>query len=237
MYESNKISTSVTIESPYAGDVDRNNTYLNLCILDCLLRGETPYASHRMLPGALDDNVPEERKLGISAGLAMSKITDKRAFYADLGYSTGMSAAKAYYESEGMSFEERALGPFAIGEMYKELRKRSTIGVIKITRIDILRATGAPDKLFLNTTLPEGCSPFLGFAKAQIDVARGKGTMYCERHFAGIPYRIIEASAPDIVYSEFTRIGVTVDKSEATEEGTSAATKPLRYIDEEKGKK
>lgn len=36
---------------------------------------------------------------------------------------------------------------------------------------------------------------------------------------------------PSTTYSKFTRIGVTVDKSNATEESSSAETKPLRYID------
>lgn len=36
----------VVVESPYAGDVERNVAYAKRCVLDCLKRGEAPYASH-----------------------------------------------------------------------------------------------------------------------------------------------------------------------------------------------
>jgi len=81
------------IESPYAGDVERNLRYLRACMRDSIMRGEAPFASHALYtqPGVLDDNDPEERALGISlAGpfLARAKI---HAFYVDLGMSDGMS--------------------------------------------------------------------------------------------------------------------------------------------------
>jgi hypothetical protein len=36
----------VIIESPYAGDVEPNVAYAKAAVLDCLSRGEAPYASH-----------------------------------------------------------------------------------------------------------------------------------------------------------------------------------------------
>ena len=69
----------VVIESPYAGDVERNLRYLDACIRDCIGRGESPYASHKILTTALDDNDPEQRKLGIAAGLAWRLPTPRRA--------------------------------------------------------------------------------------------------------------------------------------------------------------
>lgn len=36
----------VILESPYAGDVCRNVDYARQCLRDCLLRGESPIASH-----------------------------------------------------------------------------------------------------------------------------------------------------------------------------------------------
>lgn len=60
----------VIIESPYKGDVERNKLYLRACIRDCINRGESPYASHRMLTDALDDTDPVERAIGIKAGLS-----------------------------------------------------------------------------------------------------------------------------------------------------------------------
>jgi hypothetical protein len=88
----------VSIESPFAGDVRRNHLYLQACIRDCLARGETPYASHQMLTEALDDNVPEQRALGINAGLAMRETIGFAAFYVDLDWSTGMKLARETYD-------------------------------------------------------------------------------------------------------------------------------------------
>lgn len=36
----------VILESPYAGDVEKNIEYARLCLKDSLLRGESPIASH-----------------------------------------------------------------------------------------------------------------------------------------------------------------------------------------------
>ena len=62
----------VILESPYAGDVERNVAYARACLRDSLLRGEAPIASHLLYtqPGVLDDQIPEERQMGIDAGLA-----------------------------------------------------------------------------------------------------------------------------------------------------------------------
>lgn len=61
----------VVLESPYAGDVERNVRYARAAVRDCLDRGEAPIASHLLYtqPGVLDDLVPAERAMGIEAGL------------------------------------------------------------------------------------------------------------------------------------------------------------------------
>ena len=61
----------VILESPYAGDVDRNVAYARACLRDSLLRGEAPIASHLLFtqPGVLDDQIPNERQMGISRGM------------------------------------------------------------------------------------------------------------------------------------------------------------------------
>ena len=38
----------VIVESPYAGDIDKNVRYVRACMRDCLLKGESPYASHAL---------------------------------------------------------------------------------------------------------------------------------------------------------------------------------------------
>lgn len=84
---------TVAIESPFAGDVERNKKYLARCVADCLKRGESPYASHAFFTQFLDDNVLEERNLGIQAGFAWSLQADCFVFYCDYGISSGMEGA------------------------------------------------------------------------------------------------------------------------------------------------
>lgn len=85
----------VIIESPYAGDIDRNLEYAIRCLRDSLRRGEAPIASHLLYTqdGVLDDLIPEERSLGINAGLEWLTVADKHIFYMDYGMSKGMKNA------------------------------------------------------------------------------------------------------------------------------------------------
>lgn len=88
----------VVIESPLSGAVERNKKYLSMCIMDCLKRGESPYASHALFPHYLDDNNPLERELGIKAGLEWGKMADTIAVYEDFGISEGMQLGIDYYK-------------------------------------------------------------------------------------------------------------------------------------------
>ena len=82
----------VIIESPYAGDTERNVAYARAAVRDSLLRGEAPVASHLLYtqPGILDDADPGERRHGIDAGLAWRRVAEATVAYVDLGYSSGM---------------------------------------------------------------------------------------------------------------------------------------------------
>jgi hypothetical protein len=82
----------VVVESPYAGEVARNTVYARACMADCLSRGEAPFASHLLYtqPGVLRDSDPDERELGIEAGLAWAQRADATVVYADLGITDGM---------------------------------------------------------------------------------------------------------------------------------------------------
>ena len=71
----------VIIESPYAGDVERNLRYLRACTRDSLMRGEAPFASHAIYsqPGVLDDHDPEQRRHAILNGIhrfARGEVTE-----------------------------------------------------------------------------------------------------------------------------------------------------------------
>ncbi len=102
----------VVIESPYAGEVEKNVAYAKACVLDCLKRGEAPYASHLFFTqaGLLDDLKPEERKLGIDAGLAWGDAAAVRAVYIDRGMSTGMKLGIARAKAIFQRIDYRTLG-------------------------------------------------------------------------------------------------------------------------------
>jgi hypothetical protein len=102
----------VLIESPFSGDTNRNINYAWACVLDSLDRGEAPFASHLFYPLILDDNVVEERQLGIAAGLAWGVKADLTAIYVDLGISSGMSQGIDHATSCGRAIEYRSLPGF-----------------------------------------------------------------------------------------------------------------------------
>ena len=102
----------VAIESPYAGDVERNVRYAKACVRDCLKRGEAPYASHLFFTqdGLLDDTVPEQRKLGMEAGKVWEMNAKFTVVYTDLGISDGMAWGVKKCEEAGRPVEYRTLG-------------------------------------------------------------------------------------------------------------------------------
>lgn len=96
----------VVIESPYAANkvtgvsVADHERYLDRCILDCVRRGEVPYASHKMLTRrrCLDDLKHHERVEGMANGFAFraqlvcSNVPSMTVVYTDYGTSGGMTA-------------------------------------------------------------------------------------------------------------------------------------------------
>lgn len=101
----------VVVESPFAGNRQLNDAYLRAALRDCLLRGKAPFASHGLYTqeGVLNDEVPEERALGISAGFAFRPISAGTVFYIDLGISSGMAQALEHCLDIGQTFELRSL--------------------------------------------------------------------------------------------------------------------------------
>lgn len=84
----------VIVESPYAGDVERNVRYARACVADCLARGEAPLASHLLY----------------TEWRAMAEAT---VIYVDLGWSTGMTAGLEHalrYDDPDHVIEIRRLG-------------------------------------------------------------------------------------------------------------------------------
>jgi len=106
----------VILESPYAGDVKKNLEYARKCMRDCFMRGEFPFASHLLYTqdGILDDTIPEERKLGIEAGLTWGGNASKTIVYTDLGITKGMKQGIDRAKKEGRKVEMRELKPKSI---------------------------------------------------------------------------------------------------------------------------
>lgn len=103
----------VILESPFAADtpegIDANITYARRCLLDSLRRGEAPLSSHLLYPQVLDDRIPDERKLGINAGLTWLTVADATVAYMDRGVSEGMRYGLAAAEGAGVPIEYRWL--------------------------------------------------------------------------------------------------------------------------------
>lgn len=103
--------TLVVLESPYAGDIERNVDYARKAVKDSLSRGEAPIASHLLYTqdGILNDEIPEDRQAGIAAGLEWVFVADKHVFYVDYGYSEGMKFALKFSKILGKEIEERRI--------------------------------------------------------------------------------------------------------------------------------
>jgi len=99
----------VIIESPYAGDIQKNIEYARAAVRDSLSRGESPIASHLLYTqdGILRDEIEEERQWGIDAGLAWRRVADVSVVYADLGVSKGMEYGIAAAREAGVPVEYR----------------------------------------------------------------------------------------------------------------------------------
>lgn len=105
----------VIVESPYAGDIERNVAYARAAIRDSLSRGEAPIASHLLYTqeGVLRDEVPDERQWGIDAGLAWGAVAHATVVYVDRGISRGMQYGIANAETAKRPVEYRSLAGWA----------------------------------------------------------------------------------------------------------------------------
>lgn len=101
----------VILESPFAGDVEANVAYARACVRDALNRGEAPLASHLLYTqeGITNDDIPEQRTLGIEAGLAWLKHAAASVVYTDRGISPGMRIGIERAKALGVPVEYRQL--------------------------------------------------------------------------------------------------------------------------------
>ena len=101
----------IILESPFAGDIEKNLKYARKCMRDCFMRGELPFASHLLYTqdGILNDDLPKERMLGIDAGLCWGKFANKTVVYTDLGITNGMKIGIEKAKEDGREVEMRKL--------------------------------------------------------------------------------------------------------------------------------
>lgn len=135
----------VILESPYTGDVRKHTRYARRAMKDSIHRGEAPLASHLLYTqrGILKDGVPEERQLGIDAGLAWLEAADLIVFYADYGFSSGMLEALQTHCAAGKPIEIRYL--FKRQGTHAE-RRTPPVNAAKIDPGEFKRALAANSK-------------------------------------------------------------------------------------------
>lgn len=86
--------TYILVESPFAGEVDKNLAYAQKCMRHVFFSSysgpQIPIASHCFFTLALDDRNPAERSIGMKAGFAMRSLASEVRVYLDRGLSDGM---------------------------------------------------------------------------------------------------------------------------------------------------
>ena len=62
--------------SPYSGDVKRNKQYARELTARAIQLGYAPITPHLYITECFDDNDPEQRDLGLNAGIALLSVCD-----------------------------------------------------------------------------------------------------------------------------------------------------------------
>lgn len=104
----------VLLESPFAGDIARNTEYAARCVVDLMMHHhKAPMASHLLYTRVLNDHVPEERQLGIDAGLAYGAHANESVIAVDRGVSRGMiyGVQRAEQDGRALSFHTLSADP------------------------------------------------------------------------------------------------------------------------------
>ena len=98
----------IYVASPYAGDVEKHVEYAKQACRAVMESGHAFFAPHLLYPSILDDNVPEERQLGIDMGLTMLEKCDELWTFGD-HISKGMQAEIKEAERIGIPVRHIAL--------------------------------------------------------------------------------------------------------------------------------
>ena len=87
--------------SPYRGDVAENIAFAKRCCLEVIRAGEVPFAPHIYFTQFLNDNIPQERELGITCGLEVLSLCNEIWFFGDK-ITDGMLAEIDYAKQHGI---------------------------------------------------------------------------------------------------------------------------------------
>lgn len=128
----------ILIESPLASPTIAglvlHKKFARACLKDSLSRGEAPYASHLLFAqeGLINDDIPEERALGIHAGLVWGKLATKTVVYTNLGISPGMQKGidRAIKEERPIEYRVLACVPQVFPEEIALEQKRQEIVIM-----------------------------------------------------------------------------------------------------------
>lgn len=103
----------IYLASPYRGDCEANKLYARRCQADSLGRGEAPFVPHLLYTQSLDDDIADERELGMRAAMAWLPVCDALVLYTDRGVSDGMEVEAQQARRLGIPVEERACPGYA----------------------------------------------------------------------------------------------------------------------------
>lgn len=116
----------VIIESPFRGETSyqqtRNRRYAQECMRDSMLRGEAPFLSHLLYTQVLNEEIPEERELGINVGLFWGEIADATIVYTDNGITAGMIKGIDHAKACGRPVEYRTIADIRVGDEFSSVK-------------------------------------------------------------------------------------------------------------------
>jgi hypothetical protein len=116
----------------------QNLIYARLALLNSLMRGEAPVASHLLYTQVWSEK-PELRQNGIRAGVELHHRVDLVCLYIDLGVSEGMKSAEAHAELVSCERGRRSILDLSADKDPRELLAGKELGGFPY--LDELQAT------------------------------------------------------------------------------------------------
>lgn len=201
----------VIVESPFRADTEEgtitNERYLAKCLRDCLDRGETPYASHKLLAtgGVLDDNDPQQRVQGMAAGFAWAGLACKAVVYTDRGISEGMKKGIENALLKGLPIEYRQIEDLPEVILQRELAKATGLSLDRVRAV-VLDHAALVEVSVTPGSWHQASRPFM-FLGGEISALEECAKALADRHFPRVLFHPISKALRD--YSKGSRRSVT----------------------------